>query len=422
MTRRPRPIWGRRGGRGTDVALDPPPPPPHAPKLGDRGLFPELAPRAYLNHAAISPPSSAVRFGVEQALSTMARIGVAGFGPMLAQRQRLKGALAGLIGAAPEDIALVPNTSAGLSALALCYPWRAGDRVVLFAGEFPSNVTPWQQAARVFDVSPVFVPIADLARPGGPDFARLDAVLAAGARVVAISAVQFQTGLRAPLAEIAARCHAAGAELCVDGIQAVGACPFDVEALGVDYLVTGGQKWLMGPEGAGFAWARPEKAAALVPRFAGWMSHVEPTDFLFAPGKLRYDKPIRGRLDFLEPGAANVVGYGGLEGAVGCIARLGVEAIFDHIQRWHDAVEPAMVERGFTSHRAPDRARRSGVLSFTPPLDLSAVDLAAALDRRGVAVSTPEGLLRLSPHWPNALAEVDGVLGALDESLAALRR
>lgn len=403
------------------IAADPPPLPPMKARLGDRGLFPDLEPKVYLNHAAIAPMSTAARSGLMQAASLIARDGLGAFRPLLAQRGRLRATLAGLVGAESEDVALVLNTSAGLTALALCMPWRPGDRVVLFEGEFPANVTPWQQAVATFGLDPVYLPIADLARPDGPDFGRLDAALADGARLVAISAVQFQTGLRTPLGEIAARCHARGAELAVDAIQAVGCCPIDVEALGVDYLVCGGHKWLMGPEGAGFAWARPDKAAALVPRTAGWLSHEAATDFLFEPGKLRYDKPIQRRLGFLEGGAQNAIGYAALEGAVQALVEIGVEAIFEHVQRWHDAVDGPMSARGFRSNRAPDRARRSGILTWRPPDDLTAVQLADALERRGVACSTPEGLLRFSPHWPNALEEAETALGAVDEALTELR-
>lgn len=400
---------------------DPPPLPPHRAALGDRALFPDLAWRIYLNHAAISPPSAAVRHAVDQAITALARHGVGAFAALHAQRQRLKASLARLIGAAPEDIALVPNTTQGLSALALCQPWKPGDHAVVFTGEFPTNVTPWQQAAAAFAARVIALPIDDLARPDGPDYTRLDAALARGVRVVALSAVQFQTGLRAPLAAIAERCHAHGARLAVDGIQAIGSTPLDVVAEDIDYLVCGGHKWLMGLEGAGFAWARPDAARALIPRVAGWMSHHDATDFLFAPGKLRYDKPIRPRLDFLEGGAQNAIGYAGLEAAVHAIEQIGLEAITAHITRWHDALEPALIDRGFTSRRAPDKARRSAILSALPPPDLTAKALADTLAAQGVAVTTPDGHLRFSPHWPNPQREIPEVIAALDEAITALR-
>ena len=121
------------------------------------------------------------------------------------------------------DLAFVPNTTAGVTSIALCFPWKAGDRVIVFDGEFPTNVTPWQQAASLFGLELVTLSISDFARSVAPDFNALEATLARGVRLVAVSAVQFQTGLQVPIEEIARRCDHWGAELFVDGIQAVGA-------------------------------------------------------------------------------------------------------------------------------------------------------------------------------------------------------
>ena len=102
-----------------------------------------------------------------------------------------------------------------------------------------------------------------------------------------------------------------------------------------------------------------------------------------------------------------------LEAAVDTIRELTVPAIFEHVQRYHDAVEPGIEALGFTSQRSPDPARRSGILSFVPPADLSAPQLPAALSALGVAASIPDGVLRLAPHWPNSLAEASHVVDAL---------
>jgi len=118
------------------------------PVLGSRAWFPDLEPRVYANHASVSPPSQAVLQAVNRTQAGYARLGMAWYSEEVDRRERLRARLADLIGAAARDLALVANTSAGVLAVALCLPWRAGDRIVLFKGEFPTNVTPWQQAAR----------------------------------------------------------------------------------------------------------------------------------------------------------------------------------------------------------------------------------------------------------------------------------
>jgi hypothetical protein len=89
--------------------------------------------------------------------------------------------------------------------------------------------------------------------------------------------------------------------------------------------------------------------------------------------------------------------------------------------QWADGVEKGLVERGFTSLRAPEEHRRSGILSVFPPAGLSVIDVQHHLATRGVICATPDGALRLSPHWENNLDEVEQVFVATDDALAELR-
>lgn len=386
-------------------------------RLGDRSLFPDLEAFAYLNHAAISPPSTEVRRAVDALMADYARRGVSAFGDWRAQRERLRSRLARLTGAAPDDVAFVSSTTRSVVDLALCFPWRPGDRVLCLRGEFPTNVTPWQRAAETFGLSVVFLDVADFATDAGME--RLEAELSRGVRLMAVSAVQFQTGLRMPIEAIVKRCHEAGAQVFVDAIQAVGAIPVDVRAWDVDYLGCGSHKWLMGLEGAGFLYVKPGRAEELVPRVAGWLSHEEPLAFLFeGEGHLRYDRPIRSEPTFLESGATNGAGFAALDASAALIEAVGVHAIFGHVQRYHDALEPALVERGFESERSGDVTRRSGILSLRPPTGVDLPTLWQRMNERGVACTMPDGRLRFAPHWPNALDEVPRVLAALDDALA----
>jgi selenocysteine lyase/cysteine desulfurase len=391
-----------------------------APRLGDRSLFPLLEPAAYLNHAGVSPPSDPVREAVRAAVDEFARRGGAAVGAALERRRVLRGRIARLLGARPEDVALTQNTSAGIQAVALDFPWRRGDRVVVFEGEFPANVTPWQQAALAFGLEATFLPLAPFLRSSEEGLARLDRELARGVRLVAVSAVQFRSGLAMPIAEMARRCAAAGAEILVDAVQAAGVVPLD--AAGADYLAAGAHKWLMGLLGAGFLYVRPGRAEALVPRTAGWLSHEDAARFLTdGPGHLRRDRPIRRRADFVEIGGASEASLAALDASLGILESLGIPAIRAHVEAYLDRVEPELVGRGFASLRAREPERRSGILSLEPPPGVEVVALARELQARGVACAIPDGALRLSPHWPNDVAEVPHVLRAVDASLAALR-
>lgn len=393
---------------------------PHKAVLGDRSLFPRLSFPVFVNHAGISAPSIAVTEAAAAWYADYERRGTTAFLTWLLQRNRLKEKLAQLISAPKAtDIALGQNTTRGVIDIALCIPWKKGDRVICFESEFPSNVTPWQRAAALFDVEVVFLPASEYRVDMAAALGRLEREIQRGARIVAVSAVQFQTGYRMPLADMAKLAHAGGAELFVDAVQACGMTPIDVVAEDIDYLAAGSHKWMMGVEGCGLLYAKPECAAALRPAVAGWLSHEEGLRFLFeGEGHLRYDRPIKKSIDLIEGGNLNSAGFAALEASIDLIQQLGVESIFAHVQAYHDALEPALIERGFTSLRSADPARRSGTLSVTPPAGISVIDLHHALQDRGVVCATPDGVLRFSPHWPNsAEREIPLLLQHLDAIL-----
>jgi cysteine desulfurase / selenocysteine lyase len=392
------------------------------PALGDRAMFPSLTARAYLAHAAISPPSVTVERAIFTGLTAYASKGALAFGSAVEQRNRLRANLAKLLGAELDGVALIPNTSAGVTCIALGLPWRRGDRVLLFEGEFPANTTPWQRAAELFGLE-LRWHSADLFRTDPTRaFEALDRELAAGVRLVALSQVQFQTGHRMPLAEVAARTHRHGAELFVDAIQGLGAVPLDVVREGVDYLASGSHKWLMGTEGCGVLYARPSLASALRPHVAGWLSHEAPFRFLAeGAGLLTYDRPLRARADVFEGGTPNALGCFALEASTSLLLELGVGAIHTHVNAYLDALEAGLVARGFESLRSASPEARSCILGVIPPKARGpkAPVFQRMLGERGVTTSVPDGVLRFAPHWPNDAREVPEVLRAVDDVLGA---
>lgn len=354
---------------------------------------------------------------VAKTLSDYATHGVQAFVRWEKERRVLKSNLASLVGARPSEIAFVPNTSRGISEIALSFPWRSGDRVVLFNGEFPANITPWQQAAELFELELTFIDANAFHSDQG--LALLTRELERGVRMVAVSVVQFQTGLQMPIRQMGAACRAYGARLCVDAIQACGCVPIDVMRDGIDYLACGGHKWLMGVEGAGFIYVNHEHQAELRPYTAGWLSHENAADFLFkGPGHLRTDRPLRrDECGVFEGGTQNLLGLAALGASVSLLLSVGVNKVFEHVCAYLDALETGLLERGFVSLRARERSRQSGLLCVRAPEGHDELVVAERLRERGVLVGTPDGNLRFSPHFPNNKTELPQVLQAVDQAL-----
>lgn len=379
---------------------------PH-PALGNRSLFPSLEVPFYLNHAAVGPlPETTVR-AVTTVVQAQAALGVGAIGPWVETMDAAKRDLASLIAGRAEEIALTTNTTHGVQGVAMSLDWAEGDGILLFDGEFPTNVTPWQRAAELFNLTLHFAPIAGFHGTQGEGLAHVERLLRDHKiRLLAVSAVQFQTGLRMPLRELATLAHRYGAELFVDGIQAVGAVPVDVVASDVDYLACGGHKWLMGPPGSGFLWAKASAWEKLVPRLSSWLSHNDPFAFLERPHLLNRDQPLSRGPSIVTGGMAPYLAAAGLGASAALLTEIGVDNIFTHIQAYHDRLEECLDPGDWSSVRHEDPSRRSGLLCFKAPERADLPDTLLRASNEGISLATPDGHLRISPAWSNPFDEI----------------
>jgi hypothetical protein len=126
---------------------------------------------------------------------------------------------------------------------------------------------------------------------------------------------------------------------------------------------------------------------------------------------------MKSALSFLEGGPTGNTGFAAMEGGLLPLERLGPERIFEHVSLYLNALEAEIVELGFQSKRSIRAERRSGILSLSPPPGFKAGVLAERITAQGVAVSSPDGLLRFAPHFANALSEVPAVVDATREAL-----
>lgn len=334
------------------------------------------------------------------------------------KRERLRGDLGRLIGCEGSQVAFLPNTTAGVTAVAMGFPWQAGDRLVLLRGEFPANVTPWLRAAELFGLEPLWQDVAAYLRDPEEALKELESLLRRGVRLLAVSAVQFQNGYRMPLERFGAVCDRYGARLFVDGIQACGIVPLKALEWGVHYLAAGSHKWLMAMEGAGFLYVGCDD---LEPRLAGWLSYLSPLDFLKeGAGHMDYHRPFQEAPGFLEGSSQNAMGYAALGASVSLVLELGVEAIYEHVQGYLDQLEAGLEALGFTSLRRDHG--RSGILGVLCPEGMDLKSTWEFLWQRGICCSMPDGVLRFGPSWPNPLDEVEPVLEACAEAVRSVSR
>ena len=359
-----------------------------------RQLFPHTQSQVFLNHAASSPLSLPVKRAMAEAIEmTSGENGDSWSATVEPMEARLRANLARLINAAPDEIALVPNTSTALNWVALSLPARAGQNIVVCRQEFPSNVYPWMNLARRAGLDMRIVP----SDGGGLSLARLAECADANTLLVAVSSIEFLTGYRADLPALGAFCRERGIFLAVDGIQSLGHIPMDVQAAQVDFLAAGALKSLMGPSGIGLLYVRRDLLAELDMPVAGATS-VQ--DFMrWTDYRLRF-RPEAARF---EMGTSNWIGMAGLDASLAMLMDLGlpnVDAWTTHLS----AVLLADLERrGFACLTRRELGRFGPIVTFSAP------DPAAALARLAVAKVTiclREGYLRASSHCYNTVDEL----------------
>jgi len=359
----------------------------------------------YLNHAAVSPWPIRVAHAVAAFAEQNRRVGALHYPDWMKVEARLRQRLARLIGAASADsIALMKNTSEALSVIAFGLSWCAGDNVVSFSGEFPSNRLVWQ----ALEQQGVETRFAD------PDAADPEAGLLAlcdhRTRLVAVSSVRYDRGLRVDLERIGAYCRAHSTLFCIDAIQSLGALPFDVEAVAADYVVADGHKWLLGPEGLALFYSRPEAREQLRLLQYGWHMVEALGDFD------RQDwHPARSARRF-ECGSPNMLGIHALDASLSLLLELGIDSISQQLLQRTAKVIEQVDQRGFTLLSSRSLARRSGIVTFSVP-GVDSQKLYAALMRRRVVCAPRGGGIRFSPHGYTPLAQIERAFRTLDDVL-----
>jgi len=361
-----------------------------------RALFPVTQGTTFLNNAAESPLNTLVRQRLEEYLD------LAALAPHRKPSVRLpvRQLLARLLGGLPEEYALVTSTGVGLGLAAAGYPWAPGDNVVVPAQEHWNNTFPWL-ALRGRGVEVRSVP---LDRHQRIDPARVADQVDGRTRMIAVAAVRHTTGFRVDLKSLSRIAHEAGAQLVVDGIQAAGVVPLDVEEDGIDVLACGGFKWLLGMPGTGFLYVRSALWDRLQPVLPGMFAAEDDlTELRWLPNAQRY-----------ETGSLSYSLFHAWTAGLELLLDLGVPAIHARVLALTDRLLEGLRDRGLTIVSPVERlAERSAIVAISAGSQLANQALFERLAERAISISLRGGSCRVSPSFYNTEEEIDRFLEAL---------
>ncbi|MFO7692417.1 MAG: aminotransferase class V-fold PLP-dependent enzyme [Vicinamibacterales bacterium] len=361
-----------------------------------RRQFPVTERMVFLNNAAESPLSLPVRRRLDEYLDQAA----AAPDTRPPARHPVRPLLSRLLGGSPDEYALVTSTGVGLGLAAAGYAWAPGDNVVVPAGEHVNNSFPWL-ALRARGVDVRVVPLGDDRRL---DCCRVEAHVDGRTSIVAASAVNHLTGFRSDLRRLGRIAHDRGALFVVDGVQAAGVVPLNVDDDGIDLLAGAGFKWLLGLHGTGYVYVRKSAWDRIRPVLPGMFAAEDNLHELrWLPSAQRY-----------ETGSLAYALFHAWTAGLEMILDLGVPAIHARVLELTSRLISGLRARGLTVLTpAAHDGERSAIVTFTSASGDANRAIHARLGEQGIGISLRGGQCRVSPSFYNTEDEIDRMLAAL---------
>lgn len=359
--------------------------------------FPKVLDYSYLDAASISLTPKPVVDVVLDFQREVASGGTVTFDEE-AETGALEGARAAaarLVKANRDEIAVLTSATEAMGALAWSLGLEKGVNIVTADVEFPSVTYPWIRVAKERGAEVRFAENND----GIIDERELCRLVDDRTRIVAISHVEFGTGQRFNIHEIAEVAHKRGAQLLVDATQSAGIAPVDVRKDDVDFLVSASYKWLLGPFGIAFLYLKREHYERLEPPLVGWRSTESIFDF--EPTKLSYAKTARK----FEYSTMNYAAAMGLAKAIQYLLNFGIERVLEHSMKLNDRLLDEASRLGAKALTPLEREKRAGIMSLRFPGHSSRA-VADALEKAKVIISHRMDAIRFSPHVYNGEEDI----------------
>lgn len=348
-----------------------------------REQFPVTENLVYVNHAAVAPLAKPAMDAMAWLVADAGKWGSFHYDIWLEAYEKVRLVTATLIGAHRDEIAVVKNTSEGIATIALGLDWQPGDRIVAFREEFPANYYPWLRLEE-YDVKVDWLSIYD-------PLETIDKACR-GARLLAVSFVNYLSGHRVDLNALGEICHTHNTLFFVDAIQGLGAFPLDVRRDRIHALAADGHKWLLGPEGCGVLYVQKDLQDSIEPVEFGWTNVAGYADYASR------DMTLRGDAGRYEPGTLNTVGIFGLAAAIDFLNSVGIEQIAPAVLALAEQIEWGVRSKGYELICPRSEDTGSGIVTFRKE-GLDSRHVVKLLRDNRIVAAPRQGWIRTSPHF-----------------------
>ncbi|MGD9396813.1 MAG: aminotransferase class V-fold PLP-dependent enzyme [Candidatus Thorarchaeota archaeon] len=360
--------------------------------------WPSLSKMTYLNNASTGiPPLNTFNAMKEYLDNKVEALGK--FEETLTMIKEIRQNLAMLLGGDYSQYAFVASTSAGINTIAHGVEYPQGSNVVVCDLEFPANYVPWQNASKLYNFDLRVVKSKNGSVPSDAFREQVDE----NTKVVAVSQIQFGSGFRTDLNQLAKLAHENSALLAVDIIQAAGCFDTDLAKAGVDFATGQAAKWLLGPIGAGYIYVDKSVLDELTPRFIGWWGVEELMEFGY------FERTPHPDARKFQVGSPAMVAY------VGLLESLKILLQIPRKNRERVAMDNAdYLRKRLSENSVPyydfGSEHNSAIVSCQPQ---DVEELHKKLVEKNIHCSVRNGRLRISPHFYNNHEEIDTIIDYL---------
>jgi selenocysteine lyase/cysteine desulfurase len=366
-----------------------------------RSRFPILENKTYLNSCSYGALATEVKGALHSYIRDREERGT-DWNYWVERNESVRSAVATFLGAEPDEIAITTSASASINSVASAMNFTGSrNKIVISDFEFPTNAQIWYaQELRGAQVVRVrerdgYIPVEDFV-----------SAIDEETLIVAITQICFRNGARLDIPAIAEVARQKGAMFLMDGYQGLGTIAFDVRAIGVDFVVGGMLKYLLGTAGIGFLYVRDSLIENLVPTVTGWFAQSD----IFAMDNTAYHPSPTARR--FETGTPPVPNCYAAEAGLQILEDIGLPAIEHRIGELTAAIISEAKKAGYALV-VPEDPERHGALITLRTHDEDA--LVEILDNQGIITSSRSGNLRISPHFYNNEDDIDFLFRALRE-------
>jgi selenocysteine lyase/cysteine desulfurase len=359
-----------------------------------RNEFPSLRGRTFLNTATFGQLPRQTKEAAMAHFERRDKTAALDFLEWFDDLDETRARIARLLHTSADDVAFLPNAGYSLALATSSVDWQPGDELLTLHHEFPNQLYAHAGVG---------------ARGVECDWHEFESHLTEKTRMVALSTVNYSTGLRLDLEGVVKDLRKRGIVVYLDGTQSVGALDFNCTAIEADFFAVDAYKWLISPNGAAFLCVHPDVRKRLSPNVVGWRSDYDWRNVT----NLHHGAPRFGETaEKYEPGMMPFASLYGMDASLRLIEDIGMERIEKRVLELAGVLRTELTNIGAEFYEAKGPCLPSQIVTARLP-GVDSASLAKTLAEQNINISARRAYLRISPHFYNNEDDLAGLLAAI---------